>query len=99
LDPQAYVLRLDVILDLAGQIISEPTPYLRTRRPALATLACLRQAAAAGQYPQKKLEARWLDKLSAQADTLPEEEGEMIARMVPMLDPAKVRVSEYGLQM
>ncbi len=98
LDPQAYVLRPDVVLDLAGQIISEPTPYLRTRRAALATLACLRQASAAGQFPQTKLEARWLDKLSAQAETLPEDEAEFIARMVPGLDSSKVQISEYGLK-
>ena len=34
LDPQAYVLKPDVVLELAGQIIAEPTPYLRTRKAA-----------------------------------------------------------------
>jgi len=96
-DPQAYVLRPDVVLDLAGQIIAEPTPYLRTRRAALATLECLRQAAEDKQFPMTKLESRWLSKLSVQADSLPEDENEFIAQVVPTVDSAKVRLSEYGL--
>ena len=96
-DPQAYVLRPDVVLALAGQIIAEPTPYLRTRRAALVTLECLRQAAAEKQIPLPKLEARWLDKLSAQAEKLPEDENELIAQITPTLDAAKVRLAEYIL--
>jgi methanol--5-hydroxybenzimidazolylcobamide Co-methyltransferase len=97
LDPQAYILRPDTVIDLAGQIIAEPTPYLRTRRAALATLECLRQAAAEKRFPLTKLETRWLDKLSTQADRLPEDETQLIAQIVPTVDSAKVRLSEYGL--
>jgi methanol--5-hydroxybenzimidazolylcobamide Co-methyltransferase len=96
-DPQAYVLRPDVVLNLAGQIIAEPTPYLRTRRAALATLECLRQAAAEKQIPLPKLEARWLDKLSVQAEKLFEDEGEFISQVVPTIDVGKVRLSEYDV--
>ena len=96
-DPQAYVLRPDTVLALAGQIIAEPTPYLRTRRAALATLECLRQAAAGEQIPLSKLELRWLAKLSTQADHLPEDETIFIAQMMPMIDAGKVRLSEYDL--
>ncbi len=95
-DPQAYVLRPDIVIDLAGQIIAEPTPYLRTRRAALATLECLRPAAANQQIPLPKLEARWLSKLSSQAESLPEDENELIAQLTPTLDSAKVRLSEYS---
>lgn len=95
-DPQAYVLRPDVVLDLAGKIIAEPTPYLRTRRAALATLECLRKAAGSQQITLSKLETRWLDRLSTQADQLPEEEGHLTAQIMPNLDADKVRVQEYG---
>ncbi len=96
-DPQAYVLRPDVVLQLAGEIVEETTPYLRTRRAALATLACLRQAAAEKKFPASRLELRWLDRLSAQAEALPEDENELAAQLAPRLDPAKVRLSEYDL--
>lgn len=96
-DPQAYVLRPDVVLDLSAQIIAEPTPYLRTRRAALASLECLRAAAAENKVRTTKLEARWLDKLTKQAEALPADEGAFIQQMTAMVDPSKVNLSEYGL--
>ena len=41
-DPQAYVLRPDIVLELAAAIVSESTPYARARR------AVLRDACGAG---------------------------------------------------
>jgi len=99
LDPQAFVLRPDVVLELSGEIIAEPTPYLRTRRAALAVLARLRKAAAENQIQLSKLETRWLEKLSRQADELPEDEERLIAQIAPGLDPAKVRLEEYEIHL
>lgn len=96
-DPQAYVLRPDVVLDLAGQMVAESTPYLRTRRAALATLERLRAAGASGELVFSKLETRWLDRLSRAADALPLEEGELIRQVSPSLDRGKVLLEEYGI--
>jgi methanol--5-hydroxybenzimidazolylcobamide Co-methyltransferase len=96
-DPQAFVLRPDVVLRLSEQIVQEPTPYLRTRRAALATLNELRTATAQGQVQTTKLEQRWLDRLTRQAEELPEDEGQLIASILPSLDTDKVQVKEYGL--
>lgn len=96
-DPQAYVLRPDVALELAAEIIQETTPYLRTRRAAQATLAKLRAAAAEGAFPLSKLELRWLDRLSRAADGLPVDEAELTAQMLPVIDRGKVHVEEYGV--
>jgi len=97
LDPQAYVLRPDVVIQLASSIIGEPTAYLRTRRAALVTLALLRSAHAEGAFPLSKTEVRWLDRLSKQADALPEDEDEFIASMRTKIDSSKVLLGEYGL--
>ncbi len=97
LDPQAYILRPDIILHLAGQIIAETTPYRRTRRAALATLACLRRAQATGDLSLSRPEMRWLDALSRQADSLPEDEAEFVARTSPRVSAQKVRLEEYEL--
>jgi len=96
-DPQAYVLRPDVVLQIAGEIIAEPTPFLRARRAAGCTLAALRQASQAGSLTFSKLETRWLDRLSRQADELPDSEEALIAQVVPQLDPGKIRLEEYEL--
>ncbi|MHB1317769.1 MAG: methyltransferase MtaB domain-containing protein [Anaerolineae bacterium] len=97
LDPQAHVLRPDVVVRLAGDIVAESTPYLRTRRAALATLAELRRALEAGELSLTVIEKRWLDRLSRQADRLPSDEAEFVAARIKAADPAKVTVAEYGL--
>jgi len=97
LDPQAYVLKPDVVLELAGQIIQEPTPYLRTRKAALVTFARLRQASENSEIILSRPEMRWLDRLSKKADELMENEEDFIASVLPKIDQNKVRLSEYGL--
>ena len=97
LDPQAYVLKPDVVLDLAAKIIAEPTPYLRTRRAALATLDCLNEAGADGKLKFSKVEQRWLDRLVNEAQALPEDEDQFIAQMIPQMDPEKILLAEYEL--
>jgi methanol---5-hydroxybenzimidazolylcobamide Co-methyltransferase len=97
LDPQAFVLRPDVVVQLASEIVSETTPYLRTRRVAIATLALLRRAHGEGAFPLAKNELRWLDKLSRLADALPMDEAEFIDIMRRKIDPCKVRLQDYGL--
>ena len=97
LDPQAYVLRPDVVLALAAEIIAEPTPYLRTRRAAQAVLARLRRAGDESELTFSKLEQRWLDRLSRAADSLPSGEDEFIAQMTAGIDASKVRLQEYEL--
>jgi methanol--5-hydroxybenzimidazolylcobamide Co-methyltransferase len=96
-DPQAFVLRPDVALKLAAEIVAEPTAYLRTRRAARSVLATLRQGHDAGEFPLSKPEANWLSRLSRQADDLPEDEEGFIEEMAARADRQKVRLDQYGL--
>jgi methanol--5-hydroxybenzimidazolylcobamide Co-methyltransferase len=97
LDPQAHVLRPDVVLELAGQLVEEPTPYRRVRRAALATLMSLRAAHEAGALSLPRPEIGWLDRLSAAADELPEDEEKFLEAMLATVDHGKVRLDDYDL--
>jgi methanol--5-hydroxybenzimidazolylcobamide Co-methyltransferase len=97
LDPQAYVLKPDIVLDIAKEIINEPTAYLRTRKAAQVTLLKLRKAGENGNLSFSKHELRWLDNLTKSADGLPEDEDEFIFSIQPKLDSDKIRLSEYDL--
>ncbi len=96
-DPQAYVLKPDIVIDLARDIIAETTPYGRTRRAALATLECLRKAHSDGILTLNAGEIRWLENLSRQADALPEDEAEFITATQPLLSAERVHFDQYGL--
>ncbi|HEY3267589.1 MAG TPA: methyltransferase MtaB domain-containing protein [Armatimonadota bacterium] len=97
LDPQAYVLRPDVVLKLSAEILAEPSAYLRTRRAVLAVIAELRDAQASGRVRILPTETRWLDRLSKQADALPDSEDAFIAERTDALRNAPYLPGEYGL--
>lgn len=96
-DPQAYIFRPEVVIHLAGEIVKEPSTYLRTRRAALATIEVLRAACTAGKVAIPETEIAWFDTLSAQAESLPEDEQEFIASMADQIDTGTVLLDEYGL--
>jgi methanol--5-hydroxybenzimidazolylcobamide Co-methyltransferase len=96
-DPQAYVLKLEVVLELAEEIIKEPSAYLRTRKAAQTTLMKLRQAGEVGELIYSKIEMRWLDRLTKSADLLPEDEEEFIINALVDIDHSKIRLKEYGV--
>ncbi|MDR3711148.1 MAG: methyltransferase MtaB domain-containing protein [Capsulimonadaceae bacterium] len=97
LDPQAHVLRPDVVLKLSAEIVAEKTPYLRTRRAVLATVQELRRAKSAGEVSIETREAAWLDKLERTVNELPEAEDEFVAEMKVELKDEPWLPSEYGL--
>ena len=98
LDPQAYVLKPSVVLDIAKEIVNEPTAYLRTRKAAQITLQKLREAGEKGELYYSKNELRWLDRLSNKSEGLSEDEDEFISSILPILDRRKIRLSEYDLR-
>ncbi len=97
LDPQAWVLRPDVVMELSEKIMEEKTAYARTRRAVMETLGELQRAFSAGDLRIPEREEKWLSMLSTMAEELPEEESELIERMRPQIDPEKCRLEEYGL--
>jgi len=97
-DPQAFVFRPEVVIKLASEIVKEPTPYLRTRCAAAATLAVLKKASDEKQVAVPENELAWFDSLSAQVDSLPRDEDEFIAGMMDQIDTSLVRLEEYGIQ-
>jgi methanol--5-hydroxybenzimidazolylcobamide Co-methyltransferase len=97
LDPQAWVLRPDVVLRLAAEIVSEPTAYLRTRRAIRATLDELARATAAGELRIPGKEVRWLDVLRTHADALPQDEEQLGAEVAVGLPEGLYAPEEYGL--
>jgi methanol--5-hydroxybenzimidazolylcobamide Co-methyltransferase len=97
LDPQAHVLRPDVVLKLSAEIVTETTPYLRTRRAVQATVAELQRAVDEEEILLGVVEKRWLGRLARSADNLPASEDEMHAIMHDRLAESAYIPAEYGL--
>jgi methanol--5-hydroxybenzimidazolylcobamide Co-methyltransferase len=92
LDPQAYVLRPDVVLELSKEIVKETGYYNRTRKAAELTLTKIKQAHEAVELKLDEKEVMWLDKLTDDVATLPDDAEALTEDMIPQcekLDPAK----------
>jgi methanol--5-hydroxybenzimidazolylcobamide Co-methyltransferase len=95
LDPQAFVLRPDVVLSLSKEIVAERTPYLQVRRGVHMALEQIRAAHARGDLKIPSRETRWLDRLARQADSLPDDELAFCAQMEQELKDAPYLPGEY----
>jgi len=98
LDPQAYVLRPDVVMRISRQIVAETNPYLRTRTATLAAFEEIRNARASGEVHIAANELKWLDRLSKEADSLPDTEAAMCELMHDRLIDSPYLPAEYGLE-
>jgi methanol--5-hydroxybenzimidazolylcobamide Co-methyltransferase len=97
LDPQAWVLRPDVVLRIAEKIAAEPTPYLQTRAAAHGAVEELSVAIRAGALKLNARETQWLDKLRKSIEELPDKESELIEEMMASPLASKFVAEEYGL--
>ncbi len=97
-DPQAWVLRPDVVLRISEAITPAGSAYARTCVAARQAIVELRAAVSSGQLSLPPRESKWLDRLARQADSLPDSEEEFIEQMLPQVDEAKVRLEEYDVR-
>ena len=95
-DPQAYVLRPDIVFEIAGRIVSDNRgPLARTVTAAKAAIDLMRQGQQKGKLKLDEREAGWLDSLEAQIETIPLDE---LAFTKEILDECeKLRPEVYDL--
>ncbi|MFV0528819.1 MAG: methyltransferase MtaB domain-containing protein [Lachnospiraceae bacterium] len=97
LDPQAYVMRPDVVFEISKEIIKTQDPFLRTLHVARKTVEILEHAVAAKELEISEKETRWLDILKDQIDEIPEDKEEFTQEIRAELDESKYAPAEYGL--
>ncbi len=92
LDPQAYVLRPDVVLEISQEIVKEDGYYSRTKKAAELALDKIRAAHGKGELALEDKELMWLDRLAEDVAALPADVQTLTDEMVPQcekLEPAK----------
>ena len=77
LDPQAYVLRPDVVVKLATELVKTDDCYERGELAARLALEAIREGHQNGDLELDDREESWLDDLSRVADTLPDTAAEL----------------------
>jgi methanol--5-hydroxybenzimidazolylcobamide Co-methyltransferase len=96
-DPQAYVLRPDVVIDISRKIIEEDTPFRRSKVAAFAAIDTLRRAIEGKKVHIDEREAVWLDTMEGQLEEVPDDEEQFIAEMLERDTSGKLDPSKYDL--
>jgi len=92
LDPQAYVLRPDVALDISKELVKVEGHYMRSKKAALLAIAHIEKANKSGELTLEDRELTWLDTIAETVENLPGDVGEFtedIIRDCDKLDPKK----------
>ena len=92
LDPQAYVLRPDVVLEIAQELVKVDGYYPRAKKAAQLALAHISKGHEIGELRLNDKETMWLDQLSEKVDTLSDDTSTFIESIIDdceKLDPKK----------
>lgn len=97
-EPQAYVLRPDVVLRISEQLVKESDPFKRTKLAARLAIEELKKGVETKDLIIPEKEVKWLDIMSAQLDTIPDDPEQLWAEMQKEMDLSKWRPEEYELK-
>ena len=92
LDPQAYVLRPDVVLDISKELVKVDGYYPRAKKAAALALSHIQKAHDQGRLQLAEKELMWLENLAETVEGLPSDVGEFsenIAGECEKFDPKK----------
>jgi len=92
LDPQAYVLRPDVVLEISKELVQVEGNYPRSRKAAELALRHIAKGQKDGALILSSKETMWLDQLSETVDALPQDTNQFIDQVIgdcEKLDPKK----------
>ncbi|MCX7842097.1 MAG: methanol--corrinoid methyltransferase [Clostridia bacterium] len=96
-DPQAYILRPDVVMDIAGEIVKEGDYIDKAQRAALYTIGRFRSAIEKGELSVDEREEMWLDTMQGQLEAIPADHDRFIAEMVQANESEKFVAAKYDL--
>ena len=94
-DPQAYILRPDVVLRLSQKIMEEESAYRRTVRAVREAIGELKEGHRAGALRLAVREVRWLERLEKEAAILPEDEERFLEEILKTPAAEKFMLQEY----
>lgn len=96
-DPQAYILKPDVVIDLSKKIMAIESPLEMTFTVIEHTLTILREAVEKKELQLSNSEQRWLNLLSSQLDTVPRDLETLSTLVQSGIYSDKIDFAEYNL--
>ena len=92
LDPQAYILRPDVVLDISKELVKAEGYYNRAKKAASLAIEYMQKGYDTKRLNLNEKEIMWLDNLAETVENMPSDQGEFIENILSeceTLDPKK----------
>jgi methanol--5-hydroxybenzimidazolylcobamide Co-methyltransferase len=96
LDPQAYVLRPDVVLEISKELVKVNGYYARTKKAAELAFKHMQKGFDNKELDLSDKEQSWLEKLAGDVADLPADVNELTAYIIG--DCAKLDPKKYDLK-
>ena len=96
-DPQALILSPDNVIRISKELIKGDSYVASARNGALTALDIIEEALQSGKLKLSEMETSYLPIFRDDLNSIPDLESDFIEMMLPVLDPGKFILSEYGL--
>jgi methanol--5-hydroxybenzimidazolylcobamide Co-methyltransferase len=96
-DPQAYILRPDVVIEISKAIVKEDTHFKSTKAAALTTIDILRKAIDSKELTIDEREVSWLDTMEDQLLMVTDDEEKFTKEMIESCKSEKFDPAKYDL--
>ena len=96
-DPQALILSPENVIRISKELIRGDSYVANARNGALEALDIIEEAFQSGQLKLSELETAYIPIFREDLSSIPDIESDFVAMMLPLLDPGKFILSEYGL--
>jgi methanol--5-hydroxybenzimidazolylcobamide Co-methyltransferase len=97
LDPQAFVLAPDVVVEVSKEMVRGENYIDATKRGCIKGIELIEQAVADGTLMNDPKETMWISMLKDDIASIPADESEFVAEIMPTIEEGKVLLEEYGL--
>ena len=96
-DPQALILSPENVIRISKELIQGDSYIANAKNGALAALNIIEEALHSGMMKLSEMEKSYLTILRDDLNSIPDNESDFIAMMLPLLDESKFTLTEYGL--
>jgi len=97
LDPQAFILSPENVVSIAGEMVKGKSYIQSAKLGCIKALNLMDEAVKTGHLKLEEREIPWINSLRDEILRIPDDEGLFIEQIVPLLEPGKVLLNEYGL--
>lgn len=97
LDPQAFVLAPDVVIEISKEMIKGQNYIDATKKGCLKGIELIEQAIADGTLMDDPKETMWISILKDDIASIPGKENDFVTEIMPTIEAGKMLPEEYGL--